>query len=181
MSREPAVELSVRKADEADLTDVMTLRDRCVDDMLRRGIEQWDDIYPTLEWFTADVSAGSLHIASVDNQIVGAFALNEKQDPEYVEVPWTFVDERVAVVHRLMVDPSAQGRGIARKLMRHAELLAAELGFGAVRLDAFTLNPQALRLYASLGYRDAGGVQLRKGVFRCFEKRLGPAPPNSAG
>ena len=56
--------------------------------------------------------------------------------------------------------------------MNFAEDRARELGYCAIRLDAFTKNPRALRLYQTLGYHDAGGVTLRKGPFRCFEKRL---------
>jgi ribosomal protein S18 acetylase RimI-like enzyme len=71
-----------------------------------------------------------------------------------------------------MVDPDFQGQGIARRMMRFAEGAARNLGCGVMRLDAFALNPQALRLYRSLEYRDAGEVRFRKGAFRCFEKRL---------
>jgi GNAT superfamily N-acetyltransferase len=112
-------------------------------------------------------------VASTDNgELVGGFTLDQNQDAEYASVPWSIVDDRVAVVHRLFVDPSHHGRGIAKKMMSVAERLATDLGCGSMRLDAFTLNPEALRLYQSLGYRDAGAVTFRKGVFRCFEKRL---------
>ena len=79
------------------------------------------------------------------------------------------------MVHRLMVDPRYQGRGIAGELMRFAEDRAGELGYDAIRLDAFSANPRALWLYQRLGYHDAGCVTFRKGLFRCFEKRLGRA------
>jgi ribosomal protein S18 acetylase RimI-like enzyme len=71
-----------------------------------------------------------------------------------------------------MVEPRYQGRGIARQLMQVAERQAALAHFETIRLDAFSLNPQALRLYQQLGYTDVGGAPLRKGSFRCFEKRL---------
>jgi ribosomal protein S18 acetylase RimI-like enzyme len=114
-----------------------------------------------------------MYLAAVEgHEMAGALVLNEYQDPEYAGVPWTIRDGRVAVVHRLMVDPACQGRGIGRGLMRFAEDRARELGYGVIRLDAFTANPRALRLYRRLGYHDAGSVTLRKGVFRCFEKGL---------
>jgi ribosomal protein S18 acetylase RimI-like enzyme len=72
-----------------------------------------------------------------------------------------------------MVDPRFQGRGLAREFMRFAERLAAERTCDVIRLDAFTANARALQLYQGLGYRDVGSVTFRKGVFRCFEKRLG--------
>ena len=51
-------------------------------------------------------------------------------------------------------------------------LRARGLGYGAIRLDAFTGNAPSLGLYRGLGYDEVGGVRLRKGAFRCFEKGL---------
>jgi len=180
--RRPATDLSVARAVDSDLPAVMTLVDRCIGEMRRRGIDQWDDVYPTLDHFASDVSAGSLFVASVDGEeIAGVFTLDEHQDTEYREVPWAFDEQPVAVVHRLMVDPAQQGNGIARRLMRFAEGTATNLGYQVMRLDAFTLNPYALRLYRALGYRDAGEVTFRKGKLRCFEKRLGHRAFRAAG
>jgi GNAT superfamily N-acetyltransferase len=174
-------ELVIRKATEADVTAVTALLARCIEEMRRRGIDQWDDVYPTRERFEIDVSAGSLYVASSGaNEIVGAFTLDENQDAEYAAVTWTIRATRVAVVHRLMVDPSVQGRGIARELMKSAERLASSVGCAAMRLDAFAQNPQALGLYKAMAYRDAGEVRFRKGRFRCFEKQLAH-PVASAG
>ena len=166
-------ELVIREAAASDLVAVMTLLARCIEAMRQRGIDQWDDVYPTEERFKSDVSAGSLYVASMDtNEVVGAFTLDERQDPAYALVPWSIPEVRVAVVHRLMVDPPLQGRGIARQLMRFAESLARKQGCGVMRLDAFAQNPKALALYKALGYREAGEVKFRKGAFRCFERRL---------
>ena len=163
--------LSISLATETDLSAVMELVARCIEDMRRRGIDQWDDVYPSLQRLALDVAAGTLHLArSGEDELV--FVLDRTQDPEYADVPWTMTEEPVAVVHRLMVEPRFQGRGHAKQLMELAEQRAAEQGYAGMRLDAFTLNPGALRLYRGLGYREAGEVSFRKGRFKCFEKRL---------
>ena len=167
-----SVELSTRIADEADVSAAMQLVRACIDGMRRAGIEQWDDIYPDEATLRADARSQTMYVATDESGVVGMFVLNDFQDREYAEVPWTIADVPIAVVHRLMVHPDQQRRGIARQLMTIAERRATHLGYGAIRLDAFTLNPRALQLYADLGYRDAGGIRLRKGLFRCFEKRL---------
>lgn len=168
--------LSVTQANEADLPAVMDLVRSCIDHMRSQGIEQWDDIYPSRDRLSSDVAAGSLYVAGLpEREVVAVFALDGRQDAEYAMVPWTLIDDRIGVVHRLMVDPRFQGRGFARELMAFAERLAAELGYAVIRLDAFSMNPAALRLYRGLGYHEAGDVLLRKGVFRGFEKRVGGA------
>ena len=104
--------------------------------------------------------------------LVGALVLNEFQNAEWSNAEWTIMRARILVVHRLMVGPKHQGRGIARNLMQFAETWARANGYGTIRLDAFSANPRALRLYRGLGYRDAGGASFRKGLFRCFEKAI---------
>jgi ribosomal protein S18 acetylase RimI-like enzyme len=169
------LELAIRPADLSNLDDILPLLAACIEEMRGRGIEQWDELYPTRDTFAADVAAGTLYAAWLDTgALAGIFTLDEHQSPEWAAVPWTILGVRTAVVHRLMVEPRYQGQGIARQLMRFAECEAAGARFEAIRLDAFSLNPQALRLYQALGYRDAGSGTMRKGVFRCFEKRLGP-------
>jgi GNAT superfamily N-acetyltransferase len=175
--KEPTLTLSlpllVRLATAVDLdTTVLILRD-CITAMREAGIDQWDDVYPTRATLFSDIREGTLYAAFLDAAtLAGVVVLNEYQNPEYAQVPWTFDSGRVLVVHRLMIAPSCQRRGIARALMAFAEDRAREFGYGAIRLDAFTENPGALRLYQTLGYHDAGGVTFRKGPFRCFEKSL---------
>ncbi len=45
-------------------------------------------------------------------------------------------------------------------------------GIESVRLDAFSLNPYALRMYEGLGYKKVGEANWRKGLFYLFEKNL---------
>jgi GNAT superfamily N-acetyltransferase len=166
--------LMIRTAREEDIDRVMELVRDCIAGMRQAGIEQWDDIYPNRATMGIDARDGTLYLGSLDAEpFVGMFVVNDVQSPEYRDVPWTIEAARVGVVHRLMVDPRYQGRGLARELMQAAEARAARLGYGAIRLDAFSANPRALRLYRSLGYHDAGCVTLRKGIFHCFEKQIG--------
>jgi len=165
-------DLPLRIAADGDVGLAMHLVRACIAHMRQNGIEQWDDVYPDETTLRADARSGTMYVVEDSSGIYGMFVLNAFQDREYADVPWTISDVPIAVVHRLMVHPDHQRRGIARQLMKVAEACAVERGYGAIRLDAFTQNPGALRLYADLGYRDAGGIRLRKGLFRCFEKRL---------
>ena len=152
---------------------MLLLRD-CVADMRQDGIDQWDEVYPSQQTLLTDIRAGAMHLGFENREtLVGALVLNEFQDAEWSKAQWTITGVPILVVHRLMVNPEHQGKGIARDLMGFAETWARGNGYGAIRLDAFSANPRALRLYRGLGYRDAGSASFRKGPFRCFEKRLG--------
>lgn len=170
---------TTRFANLGDLEALLLLLRSCVAHMMRQQIDQWDDTYPNGDTLARDASSDTTLVVVDGKQIIGMLALNEHQDVEYDEVPWKFDQGRIAVVHRLMVDPNAQALGLGRNLMQSAEKLAETLGYSAIRLDAFANNPRALRLYLGLGYRRAGQVQFRKGPFDCFEKQLAaPTKPD---
>jgi GNAT superfamily N-acetyltransferase len=59
----------------------------------------------------------------------------------------------VAELKRMYVSPAARGRGVARVLLAHLEGLARARGYRAMRLEAGTRQPEALRLYEAAGYR----------------------------
>jgi ribosomal protein S18 acetylase RimI-like enzyme len=179
-------DVTVRLAAPADLDDLAALLRDCVNEMQSRGLDQWDEQYPNRSTLQADVEAGTLYLAAAETlaadgatavrtdrrTIIGAFTMNQHQDPEYADVSWQILEVPVAVVHRLMVHPTAQRTGLGRFLMGFAERRARRLGFRVIRLDTLPANTRALALYRSLGYREAGRVTFRRGIFACFEKPL---------
>ncbi len=57
------------------------------------------------------------------------------------------------LIENVAVSPAFQGKGYGRKLMAHAEALAAASGFGEVRLYTNKLFAENVQLYLRLGYR----------------------------
>ena len=57
------------------------------------------------------------------------------------------------LVENVAVAPAFQGQGLGRFLMAHAERLAAERGFGDIRLYTNQRFAENVRLYLALGYR----------------------------
>lgn len=78
-------------------------------------------------------------LARLDGQAVGCLRL--------------VLEPRVLRVRRVAVDPTRQGAGIGRALMRFAERHAAERGFDEVRLGVRGQLPENRRFYEGLGYR----------------------------
>lgn len=101
------------------------------------------------------------------------FVLNREADPVYARGRWLYPETPYLVLHRPCVSPAFQSRGIGAQAVRQAERISKEAGAGAIRLDAFSQNPFALRLYERLGYRRVGQAMLRMGLFYLYEKKLG--------
>lgn len=64
----------------------------------------------------------------------------------------TVPEEGILLVENVAVLPAFQGRGLGRRLLAHAEALAASLGLPRVRLYTNALFAENVRLYRGLGY-----------------------------
>jgi GNAT superfamily N-acetyltransferase len=145
----------------------------CLQAMQQGGIFQWDEFYPHPELIEEDIRQGSLYLAQENGICLGAVSLDENQEAAYRQVDWQG-SQPVLVVHRLCVDPAYQGQGIAGRLMDFAEDLARRQGYASLRLDAYSGNPTAVKLYKGRDYRQAGQVYFPRRMlpFFCFEKIL---------
>jgi ribosomal protein S18 acetylase RimI-like enzyme len=154
-----------------NLNEVMIIIKNVIADMNEKGINQWDDVYPNMEIITNDIESNTAFGYFDENMLVGYIALNENYSPEYDLLNWKSSGNPL-IIHRLSVAPQNQGKGIAKKCIRFAEEYAKKYNFKSIRLDAFSDNPGALRLYENLNYEKAGTITFRKGIFVCFEKLI---------
>ena len=155
-----------------DLPEIVSLFGEATRHMDSIGIHQWDTIYPARQILLEDIEQGVLQIGTLDGQIAVVFVLDECAEADYEEADWSTHPERIIVLHRLCVHPAFQGRGVARVAMDYLEQEVRERGISTIRLDAFSQNPTALRLYESRGYHKAGEITYRKGLFYLYEKLL---------
>ena len=170
--------LILRLAAAEDVEAVMQVIWRVVPRMQAAGNMQWNEHYPGAEVFLQDVRRGELWLA-VDacgevQKVVGVATFAKSPSPEYADVGWD-LSLPALVLHRLAVDPEAQGKGIARALLIHAEAEARRQGVDRIRLDTNTQNVAMRSLLEKLGYAYAGEISLhgREGLrFCCYEKLL---------
>jgi RimJ/RimL family protein N-acetyltransferase len=57
-------------------------------------------------------------------------------------------------------------------MLAFAETFGREQGYFSIRLDAFSGNTAAIKLYEKNNYRMRGTVRFRKEEFYCYEKNL---------
>ncbi|WP_309134135.1 GNAT family N-acetyltransferase [Cellulomonas sp.] len=82
---------------------------------------------------------------------------------------------------RMYVRPSWRGRGLSRRVLEELEAAARERGFGRLVLETGVLQPEAIGLYLSAGYRPVPrwGEYADAPDSRCFAKDL-TAPGTSS-
>lgn len=85
-----------------------------------------------------------------------------------------FGTSRTAEVKRMYVAPAARGRRVARQMLAHLEVDAAQHGAEAIVLECGLRQPEAMELYESSGYTSIpsfGYYQFSR-LSRCYGRRL---------
>lgn len=114
---------------------------------------------PMLEDYAALIAQGRVEVFEEQGQVLGVLVLIAQADG--------------LLLDNVAVSPAAQGRGLGRQLMAHAEARARQLGLEVVRLYTNEAMSENLGLYERLGYRETHRAE-QAGVRRVFmEKRLG--------
>ncbi|GAA4909448.1 GNAT family N-acetyltransferase [Stackebrandtia albiflava] len=83
----------------------------------------------------------------------GAFYVGYLDDSPVVTGAWRTHGDTDAEMKRLYVVETARGLGLARAMVTHLETDAHRNGRARMILETGTGQPEALALYASLGYR----------------------------
>ena len=155
-----------RQATLSDLEQIAAIYDHIhTEEEAGRATVGWvRGVYPTRQTALDAIQAGDMFVAEENGRLVATAKINQEQVPEYAEAAWTqdAPPEQVMVLHTLVVDPQAKGRGY---------------GCRYLRMDTNERNASARALYRNLGYREVSivpcafngipGVQLV-----CLEKTL---------
>ena len=169
------------KAEEKHIDAIEGIYSRIIDaqEQGRLTVGWQRGVYPTRQTALDALKRGDLFVCVDGGQVVAAAIINRIQVPVYAEVGWLYPAEpdEVMVLHTLVVDPLCSGRGYGTAFVAYYESYAKNNGCPVLRMDTNEKNAAARRLYARLGYREAGIVPCVfngiKGVgLVCLEKKL---------
>ena len=152
----------IRKAEIRDLGAVDSLY-REIHDAEAAGLitTGWiREIYPIRATAEAALARGDLFVAEDDGQILGSGIINQLQVDVYEGAPWKHQvpDDRVCVLHTLVISPAAWGKGYGRMFIRFYEDYALQHGCTELRIDTNERNLAARAMYGKYGYREIGIV-----------------------
>jgi GNAT superfamily N-acetyltransferase len=144
----------IRKAVADDLPTILRWRTEAAAWLHNRGSDQWSDSGLSRDAFidrvTESIRAGETWIAEDDDGTrLGTIAVDLSPDPGL----WSEEELNSAfVVHRMITDRSAVGRGVGTLMLDHAEYLARRAGRKMLILDAWSTNRGLHAYYESQGF-----------------------------
>ena len=156
-----AAPLSFRKAGESDAAAVAQIYEN-IHAAERAGklSTGWiAGVYPVEDTARAALERDDLFVCE-SGGIVAAAIINRQQVDVYALGKWLYPaqDDEVMVLHTLVVDPEASGRGVGSAFVDFYEDYARKNGCTVLRIDTNARNLRARAMYAKLGYREAGTV-----------------------
>ncbi len=152
-----------RPGTPADIPAICRIYDKILDREEAGGVTTgWRrGIYPTEQTAADALRAGELFVQELDGCVTAAARINRCQVPEYAQAAWQQAQapaDQVMVLHTLVVDPDCRGQGCGTAFMAFYEDYALRHGCPYLRIDTNERNAPARRLYARLGFREAGVV-----------------------
>ncbi|WP_335571210.1 GNAT family N-acetyltransferase [Neobacillus vireti] len=158
-----------------ELKEVLQFYREISSDLRKKRIHQWDRYYPNRFIIKADLKKGNLYGILSDKKLIGAVVVDTNQSKKYQELNWEDREGNPLVIHRLAVHPLNQGKGYGKQLLQFAEEYAVINGYTGIRLDVFSVNDGAVKMYERAGYQERGNVRypFRSAPYKCYEKMIG--------
>lgn len=154
--------MDIRKATISDLDAVARIYDaqHTAEEAGKSTVGWIRDVYPTRATAAAALDRGELFVLCEQGEVRGAAIINQTQVDVYEGAPWRFSapDERVCVLHTLVIHPAAKGRGLGTRFVAFYEDWARAHGWPELRMDTNARNANARALYKRLGYREIAVV-----------------------
>lgn len=94
----------------------------------------------------------------INSEVVASAIINQVQPSAYSSMEWSFPasDDKVGVLHTLVVDPDFGKQGLGKNFVSFFENYCKEQGYDVVRLDTQVKNTGPFNKYLNLGYKLAG-------------------------
>lgn len=156
--------MGIRKGQPSDIDTVISIKDSVVKLMKESGNNQWNDSYPSRDVLLNDIKNDHLFVYEEDETVLGFIVADDNHAFEYDDIPWELARLDSIAFHRAAVDPNAQGKGVASKLMDEVEAFFKNEGYLGVHTDTNLNNIPMQRLFEKRGYEYRGKLNLHNNL-----------------
>ncbi len=167
--------MQIRKTKLEDIKDIMEIIDDGKKHLASLGASQWQNGYPNTSSFENDISHNESYVLiDSDNKVVGCMALSFRGEWTYDVIDGAWLTDRpYGVIHRIAIDNSKKGQGLANILLQRAEEIALENNILSMRIDTHEKNESMIKWIKRNGFTYCGTVIVSDKTPRvAFEKKL---------
>lgn len=164
-----------RKAEVADVSNIMIIIKQAQDYFKDNGINQWQNNYPNSDTIKSDIINNNSYVLASNERIVGTAAVvftGERTYDTIYDGQWLSNND-YATIHRIAVDSTLKGQGLSSVIINYVEEMSIESGIKSIRVDTHRDNTSMQRLLEKNGFSYCGIIYLEDDSERlAFEKVL---------
>lgn len=163
----------IRFAEKKDIDRIMQIIADARESIGRLGIDQWQYGYPTRDIVKEDIMLERSFVVIENDEICATFALMLHGEPTYKKIycgAWISDGEYLAL-HRIAIESSYKGKGIAEQIVKFICNFADERGYSSVRVDTHQGNIPMRKMLEKNGFEYCGTIHLLDGQERVAYER----------
>lgn len=164
----------IRNSKNEDVEAIMSLINQAQAYFKENNIDQWQDGYPDDKQIEDDIKRKCSYVLDND-KIIGTmyFAIEDDENYASINGQWLTYNESYAVIHRIVVDNSYKGQGLAKQLLDYVINECQNKNIHSIRIDTHQDNLSMQHFLTKNGFILCGDITLKSGDPRiAFEKIL---------
>lgn len=160
-----------RMAKEEDAGRIMELIQQAKDFLKSRGVDQWQNGYPDAAAIRGDIRSGNGYVLTDAGRVVGYACISFDGEDSYAGLKGEWLSiQPYAVIHRMAIDNTCKGKGLATAMLRYAEELCGAKGVHSIKIDTDADNAIMKHILAKNGFAYCGLIRFDNSDKVAYEK-----------
>lgn len=156
--------MTYRLATPEDLDRLVAMSDQAKESFRAKNIDQWQKGEPNRQVMEASIHRSHLHVLEDKGQVVGMITIVPGPEASYASIDGAWLNqEPYFAFHRVCVEETMKGRGLAARLFSEAEKYVLSAGIRNIRIDTHPDNHAMQRALSKSGYTRCGTLILTEG------------------
>lgn len=154
--------IEFRVSQQEDMPTIFAIIQQAQAYLAAQGIDQWQDGYPDEEVVAQDIAQMQGYVLTENGVVLGIATIVFDGEPGYDVIcdgAWT-TKAPFACVHRVALEASTRGTGLADVLMAKVDAVIRAKGFTSIRIDTHPENKVMRRMLERNGFRRCGVIHL---------------------
>ena len=146
------------KSNINNVEDIMEIIKKAQLYFKEQGIDQWQNNYPNEESIKLDIKENQSYVLINKDEVIATAALTFQREDVYENIQngkW-LNNEDYAAIHRIAVDDSQKGKGIAGRMIEKLEKVCKDKSIYNIKVDTHEKNKSMQKLLKKSGFEYCG-------------------------
>jgi RimJ/RimL family protein N-acetyltransferase len=165
--------MELEKATAQDIVRIMEIINQAKAFLKSQGVDQWQTGYPATADIERDLQSGIGYVLKDGKAVIGYAGLDTRGEAAYDGLKGHWLnDEPYLVIHRMALDNTSRGKGLAQQAFQVCEEFARSKGLRNIRVDTDQDNHIMRHIIKKMGFQYCGTIWFDNSEKIAFQKVL---------